>query len=173
MSKFRRVGRTQLIPCLILLLLSGCAGFPKSAIDGYWDGPTADLADSMFNETERRADFCVLDSIDGRRIINSLDDTQARTVNRGLTLYPFVTTRAIKVHPMRINLRCTTYYAAPVLAIGHKALEISGSVDFQPVENARYVVSGAPVEGGFSVWIADQADGRAVTEKIVVVVDRD
>ncbi len=148
-----------------LLALSGCVTHTQ-AIDGYWDGPTADVTDTMFNESKRRADFCVLEALDGRLIYNSIYETSMRTQGKGLTLYPYVTTRSIKVHPMTVTLRCSTVHAAEVLAIGHRTLSVAGTVHFEPRENARYVVKGAQLENGFSVWIQDEADGRIVTEKV-------
>lgn len=160
-----RAARFVAILGLSQLALVGCVTHTP-AIEGYWDGPTADVTDTMFNESKRRADFCVMESLDGRLINNSISDTKNRTQGKGLTLYPYVTTRSIKVHPMEVTLLCSTVHAADILAIGHETLSVSGTVHFEPKENARYVVRGEPLEKGFSVWIEDQADGQVVTERV-------
>ena len=157
---------TKLLMCTLLLLMplktSGKA--PEQPITEYYDGDTATVTDTMFNQTDSRADFCVMEAIDGKRIRNSIYDTNERTQGQGFRLLPYVTDREVKVQPMSVTLRCDTYYAAPISALKHKAYPVKGIVSFSPKADTRYLVKGEMNPEQSRVWIVEEVSGVVVTD---------
>lgn len=121
----------------------------------------------MINATSRQGDFCVLRSVDGREISNSINETIERGRGKGLTLYAWVTDRRIPAVPTKAGLKCQTVHAAPILAIAGTVYSVEGTVDFQPKPEGRYVVKGTLAPTGSSVWIEDAESGEVVSAKVV------
>jgi hypothetical protein len=159
--KSRKIPMYLLPP--ILLLMTGCETL-EQPITEYYDGDTATVTDTMFNQTDSRADFCVMEAIDGKNIRNSISDTKVRTQGQGFRLLPFVTDRAVKVQSMRVTLSCDTYYAAPISALKHKAYPVKGIVSFVPKNNMRYLVKGEMNLAQSKVWIVEEESGIVVTD---------
>ena len=153
---------------LLTLLMTGCTTL-KQPITEYYDGDTATVTDTMFNQTDSRADFCIMEAIDGKLIRNSISDTNVRTQGQGFRLLPFVTDREIKIQPMRITLSCDTYYAAPISALKHKAYPVKGIVSFTPKTDVRYLVKGEMNYGQSKVWIVEEVSGLIVTDIVTTL----
>ncbi len=158
----------EILICSLLLLLplKAFAKPPEQPITEYYDGDTATVTDTMFNQTDSRADFCVMEAIDGKRIRNSIYDTNERTQGQGFRLLPFVTDREVKVQPMQVTLRCDTYYAAPISALKHKAYPVKGIVSFSPKADTKYLVKGEMNSRESKVWIVEEASGIVVTDTV-------
>jgi hypothetical protein len=150
----------------IPLLLAACAATQPPIPESY-SGPIAKVTDSMSNVTSKQGDFCVLHSVDGRKISNSINETLERGRGKGLTLYAWVTDRRIPAVPIKAGLKCQTVHAAPILALTATVYSVEGTVDFKPSPDGRYVVKGVLAQGGSSVWIEDAATGEMVTTKVI------
>ncbi len=147
------------------ILLSACATTQPPVPESY-NGPVAKVTDSMANVTSKQGDFCVLRSLDGRQISNSINETLERGRGKGLTLYAWVTDRRVPAVPTKAGLKCQTVHAAPILALTGTVHSVEGTVDFQPSPDGRYVVKGVLAPSGSSVWIEDAASGKVVTAKV-------
>lgn len=150
----------------VMILLIGCATVEKSVPDSY-SGPTAKVKDSLQNNDTSKGDFCVLAALDGRRIVQSIDETRQRGQGKGLTLYPWVTDRRVPAQPTKASLRCETVYAAPILAMVGTVHEVEGTVAFNPRPDGRYLVRGVLAEGKSAVWIEDAETQQPVTTKVI------
>ncbi|MBC7917058.1 MAG: hypothetical protein H7Y28_04520 [Rhodoferax sp.] len=148
------------------LMLGGCATKLVNPTPESYNGPRAKIYDSMMNVDSSKGDFCVLETLNGDRIANSIGETLDRGRGRGLTLAPWITDRRIPSLPVKAGLRCETVHAAPILALVGKVRSVSGVVDFSPKDEGRYVVKGELKESGSSVWIEDKDSGEAVTAKV-------
>ena len=162
--KFRNAQTTAALSAL-MVLLAGCANVEKSVPDAY-TGPTAKVKDSMQNNDASKGDFCVLDAVDGRRIVQSIDETRQRGQGKGMTLYPWVTDRRVPAQPTKASLRCETVYAAPILAMVGTVHKVEGTVDFNPKPDGRYLVKGVLATGKSAVWIEDAETAQPVTAKV-------
>lgn len=157
---------TKLLTAIAIpLLLSACAATQPPVPESY-GGPIAKVTDSMANVTSKQGDFCVLRSIDGRQISNSINETLERGRGKGLTLHAWVTDRRIPAVPAKVGLKCQTVHAAPILALAGTVYAVEGTVDFKPSSDGRYVVKGVLAPGGSSVWIEDATSGEVVTTKV-------
>ena len=148
------------------LVLGGCATQLAKPTPESYNGPHAKIYDSMMKVDSSKGDFCVLETLNGDRIANSIGETLDRGRGKGLTLYPWVTDRRIPSLPAKAGLRCQTVHAAPIQALLGKVRSVSGVVDFSPKDEGRYVVKGDLKESGSSVWIEDKDSGEIVTEKV-------
>ncbi|NCT84154.1 MAG: hypothetical protein GXC94_13485 [Comamonadaceae bacterium] len=149
----------------VLVLLSACAAMQPPVPESY-SGPVAKVTDSMANVTSKQGDFCVLRSVDGRQISNSINETLERGRGKGFTLYAWITDRRIPAVPTQAGIKCQTVHAAPILALTGTVYSVEGTVDFRPVPDGRYVVKGVLAPTGSSVWIEDAVSGEAVTAKV-------
>ena len=149
----------------IPLLLAACATTQPPVPESY-NGPLAKVTDSMANVTSKQGDFCVLRTVDGRQISNSINETLERGRGKGLTLYAWVTDRRIPAVASKAGIKCQTVHAAPILALTGTVYSVEGTVDFQPKPDGRYVVKGVLASTGSSVWIEDATSGEVVTAKV-------
>ena len=155
----------RLVSLTALLALVACATTEPPVPESYV-GPVAKVTDSMANVTSRQGDFCVLRTLDGRPISNSINETIERGRGKGLTLYAWVTDRRVPARPTKAGLKCQTVHAAPILALTGTVYSVEGVVDFNPKDDGRYLVKGTLSEAGSSVWIEDAVSGEIVTTKV-------
>lgn len=154
---------------LIAAALSACALEPS--VPESYQGPTAVLSDTHVPESGSKAQFFVLESIDGKQVNNSLIESRKASSGAGLTLYAKSLTREIPVRPLKLKLLATHATGAPIHALfslatgGFQAVE--GEVSFVPKEHGQYIVTGVLSQEGSAVWIQDLETNQPVTEKIV------
>lgn len=157
--------KQYLPPAAAALMLAACATV-EPPVPASYSGPTAKVDDSSDRVTSRQGDFCVLQTLDGRRIANSIGETLQRGAGKGLTLYAWVTKRQVPARPVKAGLKCETVHAAPILALMGTVYSVEGTVDFDPQPDRRYVVKGVLGADESSVWIEDAQTGAAVTAKV-------
>ena len=148
------------------LMLVGCATELTNPTPESYQGPRSKIYDSSMNVDSGKGEFCVLETLNGNRIANSIGETLDRGRGRGMTLTPWITDRRIPSQPVKAGLRCQTVHAAPILALAGTVLSVSGVVDFSPNADGRYVVKGELSKAGSSVWIEDKDTGEVVTAKV-------
>jgi hypothetical protein len=158
------------LTCTVLVaLLSGCATVTKPVPDDY-KGPVVSLADTGMQEDSSKGQFFVAEEMDGNRIQNALAETRAASYGKGSALFSRYTVRSLPVRPMRLKLVGTHQTGAPIHELASKMagtfFSVEGYVDFKPVEDGNYQVTGELKKEKSCVWIVDTATKNPVTEKV-------
>jgi hypothetical protein len=154
-----------------VIILAGCANFEAPIEPGY-TGPTAIVNDTQLPQGNTRAQFFVIEEVDGKRVDNALIESRRASNGRGLTLVGRNVSRELAVRPLRLKLLATEETGAPIEAIfraatGNSAPSAEGVVEFVPQEGHQYIVTGEMSTQASSVWVQDLATADPVTEKIV------
>ena len=158
----------QTVAVSVALAITGCASLAPSLPAGY-TGPQAELEDSAQTFTSSKADFFVVEQIEGADVDNSLLKTISRSAGRGRHMTPLFFSRAIMAEkPVKVTIKGRTHYGAPILALAGTVHEIKGVVDFTPKSNARYVVKGELGPHHSAVWIVEAESNEVVGKKVEV-----
>ncbi len=159
--------RLAAIACLALSM-TGCATFAPSVPEGY-TGPQAVLEDSAKVHGSSKADFFVVEQINGADVDNSLNETFRRNKGRGLAMTPYFISRPLVAdQPLKVAVKGRTHYAAPIQALTRTVYQVKGVVEFSPKANTRYVVRGQLGENYSVVWIEEAESGQPVGQKVEV-----
>ncbi|MBV8503444.1 MAG: hypothetical protein JO006_17215 [Paucibacter sp.] len=160
--------RRFLILCLSIAV-AGCATYAPSVPAGY-TGPRAQLDDSAQTQSGSRADFFVVEQLDGAGVDNSLNETVRRNQGRGMSMTPYFISRPlIAEKPIKVSIRGRTHYAAPIQELTGTVYQVKGIVEFTPKANGRYAVVGELSESKSAVWIEDAETHQMVGQKVEVV----
>jgi hypothetical protein len=156
------VGSTRATLCaLSLAFLAACVSSPIP--EGY-TGPTATIRDSARPESRSRAIFFYVAKVDGNAIRGSLAETRAVNHGRGFSLTPKVIERKVPARPLVLTLEGRTAYGAPVQEMFNSKTmySVDATVEFEPVPDRAYVVSGILQQDKTEIWLADEATGERV-----------
>lgn len=164
--------KARLLMCVVAVsALAGCATPPERIVmpEGY-TGPKAYLNDSAKPEDGSKAQVFAVSTIDGQRVLNTLDETRRASYGKGFALTVSTVGRPIAAQPMKVGLIGTHTTAAPIHEIASRAagtfFSFEGIVDFAPRADRSYVVKGELKAQGSSVWIEDSLTGEVVTRKV-------
>lgn len=152
----------------LALLLTGCATYSPSVPDGYV-GPRAQLEDSAKTFSSSKADFFVVEEIDGSKVDNSLNETLRRNQGRGMSMTTYFVSRPlIAGRPIKITVKGRTHYAAPIQALTSTVFQVKGLVEFTPIPNGRYVVRGELSDNYSAVWVEDAETSKVMGQKVEI-----
>ncbi len=149
------------------LTLGACAT-PTTTLPAGYSGPSASISDSSYIYSTRKADFFLVDAIDGTSVLNAKDRTIQVNAGRGLAQSAQTMTRAVETKPTVFHITGQTHYAAPILAVGGASYVVQGNVSFTPVEGERYVVKGSLGPQYQAVWIENATTGIQVGNKLMI-----
>jgi hypothetical protein len=153
---------------VLVLNMSGCTTYAPS-IPANYAGPTAYLDDSTVVHSGSKADFFVVEQVDGANVDNALIRTLRGDQGRGMSMTPrFASRQLIAERPLKVLVKARTHYAAPILALTGTVFQVKGTVEFTPKANAQYVVKGELGETYSAVWIEDVATNTTVGQKVEV-----
>ena len=159
----------RFLSLLAAFALTGCASLHEPVPPGY-TGPTAQVADSGKYEDGSKAQFFVVQEVDGKTINSSIYESRRASQGRGFSLSARYISRALPAVPMKVKLLGTHQTAAPIHEIASRAagtfFSVEGIVDFSPAAGGKYIVKGELKKEGSSVWIEDVATNQPVTEVI-------
>lgn len=152
----------------VSLSFTGCATFAPSIPENY-RGPTAYIEDSAEVHSNSKADFFVVEAIDGVDINNSVYETRHRNHGRGMLMTPYVIGRPVVAgKPLKIELRGRTEFAAPIQALTSTVYQVQGTVEFTPEAEGKYVVRGELGDTYSAVWLEDAANGQPIGSKVEI-----
>ena len=108
-------------------------------------------------------------AIDGVPVTSSREGTQRASAGQAVvTIVPF--THRVPVRPLRLTLAGThlTATASREQSLRRQGgfLQVQGDVIFTPAPGGSYFVAGELKKSGSSLWIADLATGRRVSDRI-------
>lgn len=153
---------------VVCVLLAACETVPEAPAAPP-AGPRARIDETAKVHGPSKADFFVVDMINGKPVRNSLAETFSKNYGRGMVMTPAFLNQDIPAgSPIKVTIRARTHYAAPALALVSDVYEVKGVVEFLPVDNGRYLVRGELSQGYSAVWIEDRSNDRVVGEKIEV-----
>jgi hypothetical protein len=112
------------------------------------------------------ADFCVVVSVNGKRVRNSIDATQEASSSMGRVLHIRTVEQSLEPSPQRLTLACKTVHASPVGSLLGSSASVEGDVEFSPVPHGTYMVNGVLDTPEQSVWIEDANTGEVVTKRV-------
>ncbi|MDR1967393.1 MAG: hypothetical protein LBQ32_01695 [Burkholderiaceae bacterium] len=151
---------------LLALSITGCATYAPSVPKGY-AGPQSVLDDSAKTYSNSKADFFVVEQVDGADVDNSLNETFRRNQGRGMSMTPYFISRPIAAEkPLKVAIKGRTYYATPIQALTSTVYQLKGVVEFTPKARARYIVRGELGESYSAVWIEEAQSHQLVGQKI-------
>jgi len=93
--------RTPTLLLLVALVVSACTTSPIPA--GY-QGPVAHIRDSVTSRSGTSADFFYVAEVNGRRIDESLAETQQANYGRGVQMTPRVIGRDVPAEPSTVKI---------------------------------------------------------------------
>ena len=151
------------------LALAGCATYQP--VPAGYGGPVVTVTDSVISEDNSKAQFFVLEEVDGHPIETSFGATAQASRGRGFALSLRLIERQLPVRPVKVKLYAGHTTGAPIHAVFSQLagtfFSVEGIVDFSPALEHHYVVKGELKKQGSSVWIEDAETGQLVTEKVV------
>jgi hypothetical protein len=149
--------------------LAGCATFAPTVPDG-WAGPTVALQDSATADEPTRGTFFFVSAIDGKSVDNAAAASRRGSAGHGFSLTVHFVSRAVPVRPMRLRLVGTHQTAAPVHEMAARMVgnfqQVRGEVDFNPVPEGNYRVTGVLDPKQSCVWVEETNTQAVVTEKV-------
>lgn len=152
----------------LAFLIAGCATYSPSIPVGYV-GPRAQLEDSAKTFGSSKADFFVVEEIDGLKVDNSLNETLRRNQGRGMSMTTYIFSRPlIAGKSIKIMVKGRTHYAAPIQALMNTVFEVNGLVEFTPMPNGRYVIRGELSDNYSAVWVEDEVTNELMGKKVEV-----
>ena len=152
----------------LLLALAACGTLPFLPQDLVVDGPSAIVCDGHDAVGTNRSDIYYLDQVDEQRIRSSWTEAGQRNANLGLKrkFQPNDNCRAIPAgRPVKLELRASTSYVAPIIAMFNENWSTSGTLSFTPTAGATYLVKGDLGAHYLAVWLEDNAGGGVVDHK--------
>lgn len=150
------------------LALAGCAHYAPSVPENY-AGPRASLEDSAKAYGSSKADFFVVESINGAAVDHSLNETLRRNRGRGMYMEPYFIPRAVVAgQPVVVGLKGRTHYAAPILVLTNDVFQVTGTTEFTPLPGKKYVVRGRLEETYSAIWVEDAESGELVGRKVEI-----
>jgi hypothetical protein len=160
---------TRYLSCLaVAVVLTGCATYAPSIPENY-RGPRALLEDSATTHSGSKADFFVVEEIDGAKVDNSLNATLRANQGRGMSMTPTFINRALVADkPIKVGIKGRTHFAAPILALTGTVYQVKGAVEFTPRANGKYIVRGEFGEKYSTIWVEDAATSQPVGNRIEV-----
>jgi len=150
-----------------VVLLAGCSSIQPSLPEGY-AGPTAMLADSAKVLSGSKVDFYFVESINGKRVENSLLSTESANFGRGMSMTPVIVQRPVAAAPLQVDIVARTGYAAPIQAMLGAVYEVKGRVDLSLEAGKKYFVRGELGEAYSAVWIEEESTGAVIGKKIEI-----
>jgi hypothetical protein len=149
-----------------VLSLAGCAHYVPTLPENY-TGPQARFDDSAKVYSRSKADFFVVESIDGAQVDNSLNETLRRNHGRGMFMELYFIQRPVPAgKSMVVALKARTHYAAPILALTNSVFQVKGTTEFTPQPGKNYVVRGRLEEDYSAVWVEESDTGQVVGRKV-------
>lgn len=149
--------------------LSGCATFAPSVPKGY-SGPTVVINDSGQQDDGSRGTFFAVTAIDGKTVANSLAATRQSSYGQGFALSAYFVSRLVPVRPMRLRIVGTHQTAAPIHEMAARLAgtfqRVQGEVEFSPVEDGVYRVTGTLDPKQSCVWVEEERSQAVVTERV-------
>ena len=159
--------RRNAVLALTVIAIAGCA--TQSAVPDGYAGPTAQLGDSALVHSSSKADFFVVDSINGIGVTNSIGETERRNYGRGKNMTPYFINRPLVAEtPVKLVVRARTHYGAPILELTNTVFQVKGVVEFTPKANGRYIVRGELGESYSAVWVEDASSNQVAGQKVEV-----
>ena len=154
-----------------LLMIAGCANQSYQAMPSGSTEPSALVSDTLNRVSGSRAQVFIVQSVDGHRIANSMDASQAASRNQGAKLTGQNIERQLPLRAMQLTLEGRDISAMPIAAIlgsisGHYH-SVEGVVTFTPSAGHRYLVTGTLTKESSSIWIEDADSHEPATEKIM------
>jgi hypothetical protein len=162
--------KKTLLSLPLAITLAACANL-ESPIEPGYAGPTVVVNDTQLPEGNTRAQFFVIEEVDGRRVNNALIESRRASNGGGFTLVGRNISRELPSRPLRLKLLATEETGAPIEAIfraatGSLARSVEGIVEFVPQEGHQYIVTGEMSKETSSVWIQDLSANQPASEKI-------
>jgi hypothetical protein len=158
--------RTKLF-LLSIVLLAGCESIKPALPEGY-AGPTAILKDSAKVISGSKADFYLVERINGNRVNNSQIQTEVANQGHGLSMTPIIVQRPVAAALLHVEIAARTGYAAPIQALVGPIYEIKGPVEFTAEAGKTYVVRGELGQAYSAVWIEEESTGALVGKKFEI-----
>ena len=159
----------RLLVLLFTVALSGCATLHEPLPPDF-KGPIVRVTDTGYTEDRSKAQFFVLQEVDGKAINNSIFESRKASHGRGFALTTIYITRGLPATPMKIKLLGTHQTAAPIHEIASRAagtfFSVEGVVDFTPIPGRDYFVRGELKKEGSSVWLEDATSNQPATDKV-------
>ena len=153
----------------LAVALTGCATTYPPASPPNTSAPRAQLDDSTTTHGTSKADFFVVEEIDGAKVNNSLNETLRRNQGKGMAMTPSIVSRpVIADKPLKLLIKGRTHFAAPILALAGTVYQVRGTVEFTPKADGKYVVRGKLGDEYSVVWIEDAATAEPVGNKVEV-----
>jgi len=147
------------------MLLSACASIEPATPPDY-TGATVNVADQAVQISGQLLHVFEMTHVDGRRLMSTTMSTVRANQGRGFAVKPVTLSNELPTGPTRVQLRATTQYAAPILALTNPTCQVQGEVAFTPETGKSYRVSGRIAAEACEAWIEDLATQQAVTAKI-------
>ncbi len=158
----------RIVTLAIVFALVGCATYAPS-IPANYSGPKAKLEDSATTYGSSKADFFVVEEIDGAKVDNSLNETFRRNQGRGMSMTPYFIDRPlIADKAVKIGIKGRTHFAAPIQELAGTVYQVKGVVEFTPKTDGIYIVRGEFAEDHSAVWIEDHATKQPVGQRVEV-----
>ncbi|MBV8658782.1 MAG: hypothetical protein JO142_13240 [Burkholderiales bacterium] len=163
--------RKSLTLCAIASLMAGCATPVFQPVPADYNGPTAFLSDHCVSESSGMAQLYTAGYIDGKLIANSFGLSDKASYNKGFALTVDCQLRRVPAQPMKVTLVAGTmtpslaqvfYY----MAQGSYVDPFHVDVDFTPIANHNYVVTGTLSKAQSTVWIEDEDTHEVMTKKV-------
>ena len=159
--------KTTFTALCLSTFLSACASLGNPLPQGY-AGPTARLSDYMQNVESGKAEFFVVQEVDGTPVRNAIHKTRESSAGRGFSLIPEFYSRDIPAKPLKLKLVGTHVTAAPIHELASRSagtfFSVEAVVTFQPQPNRRYVVAGELKKQQSRLWIEDAESKSIVLE---------
>lgn len=152
-----------LLSAIFSVVLAGCK--TTTMPEGY-TGQIGYISDSSVAYNTQKADFFVLDEIDGHSVRNSIAVTRLENQGRGMHMKPVTIGHEVPIGEHRIRLLGMTHYAAPILAFSNPEYEVAGEISLFIEEDGEYVVKGVLTPDYSAIWIEDMRTGKAVSPKV-------
>ncbi|MFG6488345.1 hypothetical protein ACG04R_16780 [Roseateles sp. BYS78W] len=156
------------IPALLvqLFLLAGCATPPSQAPSlNLIYQPDATVKDSVYAIEQGRATFCVVLSVDGTDVANSIGESIQASFGKGNILLVRRLDHPITPGRHSLSIGCRSVSATPVFDAFNK-FKAKGTVEFTAAKEHTYVVKARFDGEAASAWIEDEASGTAATATV-------
>jgi hypothetical protein len=159
----------RLLILLLTAILTACATLHEPLPPDF-KGPIVKVTDTGRTEDRSKAQFFVLQEVDGKTVNNSIFESRKVSHGRGFALTTIYITRGLPATPMKVKLLGTHQTAAPIHEIASRAagtfFSVEGVVDFNPIAGREYIVKGELSKESSTVWIEDAATNDPVTVKV-------
>ncbi len=141
---------------LILLTLSGCAGFYQPIPKDY-NGETSIINDSYTNKERTKAHYFILYKIDDKYVENSWGNTRKFNQGRGMRFTPNITSRKVMPREQKFTFQGLVFFPTDAQALFGDNMIITKDFVFTPKANETYTIRGKLEKSGSSVWLENSA----------------